>query len=111
MSKMEDPNGFDFAYYKDDGQENDWHFVAKRCGIVNFFKQEGCGDLAPYCNFVDAIQGRALNMGVHCKACLGAGDATCEEYMKQGRETVMPENIRALLEQRSTIVNIRRDES
>lgn len=109
MFKMEDPNGFDFRYYKDDGKENDWHFVAKRCGIVNFFKQEGCGDLAPYCNFVDTIQGKALNMGVHCKACLGAGDATCEEYMKQGRETVIPENIRALLEQRNTIVNTKHE--
>ncbi len=104
MSEMKDPNSFDFAYYKDDGKENDWHFVAKRCGFVNFFKQEGCEDLVPYCNFVDVIQGKALNMGVHCKACLGAGDATCEEYMKQGRETVIPENIRALLEQRNTIV-------
>lgn len=102
MSRMNDPNGFDFAYFKDDGKENDWHFVARRCGVVHFFEQEGCGDLAPYCNFVDALQGKALHMGVQCRACLGAGDATCEEYMKQGRETVIPENIRILLEQRNT---------
>ena len=102
MSAMNDPNGFDFHYYRDNGKENDWHFTAKRCGVVNFFRQEGCEDLAPYCNFVDAIQGKALNMGVHCKACLGAGDATCEEYMKQGRKTVIPEKIYRLLEQRST---------
>ena len=104
MSEMNDPNGFDFHYYKDNSKENDWHFVAKRCGIVNFFRQEGCEDLAPYCNFVNAIQGKAFNMGVHCKACLGAGDATCEEYMKQGRETVIPERICRLLEQKSAIL-------
>lgn len=105
MSAMKDPNGFDFAYYKDDGKELDWHFVAKQCGIVNFFKQENCGDLAPYCNFVDTIQGKALNMGVYCKTCLGDGDATCEEYMKQGRETQMPEKIAKLLHNRETILN------
>ena len=105
MSAMNEPNGFDFHYYKDDGKNNDWHFVAKRCGVINFFMQEGCEDIVPYCNFVDAIQGKALNMGVHCKACLGSGDATCEEYMKQGRDTVIPEKICMLLEQRSSILN------
>ena len=105
MSAMNDPNGFDFHYYKGDGKNNDWYFVAKQCGVVNFFKREGCEDIAHYCNFVDAIQGKALKLGVHCKTCLGSGDATCEEYMKQGRETVMPESISRLLEQRSVVIN------
>ena len=110
MSEMNDPNGFDFHYYKDNGKENDWHLMVTRCGVVNFFRQEGCEDLAPYCNFVDAIQGKALNMGVHCKACLGAGDATCEEYMKQGRKTIMPEKIQRLIEQRNKVLNNNRNE-
>lgn len=97
MTRLNDPDGFEFSYHKGDGISCDWYFTAKRCGLVTFLEKQDCGELAPYCNLVDYIQSKALGMGVQFKSCLGAGDPTCEECMKEGRPTEMPPLIAGLL--------------
>lgn len=104
ISDEDDPDGFIIRYEKGDGEECDWYLSADRCGMVRYMENQGCPELARYCNMLDYIQGCAFDMGVRFKNCLGTGDPVCVECMKSGRETEVPPLVAELLERRDEIL-------
>ena len=92
------PEGWKIDYKKGDGKTSDWYFECYECGVIIYYKKHGAEELAPYCNFIDYIQSRIIGMGMHNPKNIGQGDRICCEYMKAGRETVVPDNLRKYTE-------------
>lgn len=65
--------------------------------MIKFYQKHEVEELAQYCNFIDYIQSKAFVMGMQNLKNIGLGDETCVQYMKQNRETVLPDNLRPLL--------------
>lgn len=65
--------------------------------MIKFYQKHEVEELAQYCNFIDYIQSKAFVMGMQNPKNIGLGDETCVQYMKQNRETVLPDNLRPLL--------------
>lgn len=95
------PDGWKIEYKKGDNKGCDWYFKATECAIVKFFNKQGVSELAYYCNFIDYIQSNIIGMGMQQLSCIGAGDKTCVECMKQGRETKIPGNLKKLFEKKA----------
>ncbi|NHJ48829.1 MAG: hypothetical protein FK733_13680 [Asgard group archaeon] len=91
------PEGWKMTYYKGDKKECDWYFEATECAVIKLFKNEGVPEMAKYCNFIDYIQSNVFGLGLIQKGCLGAGDETCIECMKQGRSTPIPDNLQNII--------------
>jgi len=92
------PDGWNIDYNKGDGKTSDWYFECNECGVIKYYKKHGAEELAPYCNFIDYIQSRIIGMGMQNPKNIGQGDKICCEYMKAGRETVVPDNLRKFTE-------------
>ena len=92
------PEGWRIEYLKGDGESSDWYYQCTECGAIKYLKRHGAEELAQYCNYVDYIQSKAFGMGMQNPRNIGLGDDICCMYMKQGRETVMPENLKSLFD-------------
>jgi len=90
------PGGWAIDYRKGDGRTSDWCFECSRCGMVEYLRAHGAAELAPFCNYVDYLQSRAFGLGMQNPANIGQGDAVCREHFREGRETPVPDNLRAL---------------
>lgn len=88
--------GWKIDYQKGDGEVSDWYFDCKECGVIKYFKRHGVEELGQYCNYVDYIQSRVFGLGLHNPKNIGQGDDVCIEYFKQGRETVLPDNLKGI---------------
>jgi len=66
--------------------------------VIKYYKRHGAEELAQYCNYVDYIQSKAFGMGMRNPKHLGLGDDVCCQYMKRGRETVVPDNLKPLFD-------------
>ncbi|MFC1926422.1 L-2-amino-thiazoline-4-carboxylic acid hydrolase [Chloroflexota bacterium] len=91
------PEGWKIDYKKGDGKTCDWYFECHECGVIKYLEKHGAGEIAPYCNYVDYLQSRVLGMGMLNPSNIGQGDKKCCEYMKEGRETLLPENLATIL--------------
>lgn len=92
------PDGWKIDYQRGDGRTCDWYFECHECGVIKYFRRHGVEELGRYCNYVDFIQSRAFGMGMLNPKNIGQGDEICCEYMKRGRDTVMPDNLKKLFE-------------
>jgi hypothetical protein len=88
------PEGWKIDYKKGDGKTSDWYFECHGCGVIKYYEKHGVEELAPYCNYIDYIQSHALGMGMQNPKNIGQGDEKCCEYMKEGRETLLPDNLK-----------------
>jgi hypothetical protein len=88
------PEGWKIDYQKGDGTVSDWHFDCKECGVIKYFKRHDVEELGQYCNYVDYIQSKVFGLGLQNPMNIGQGDNNCTEYFKQGRETVIPDNLK-----------------
>jgi len=86
------PEGWKIDYNKD-GTTCDWFFECHECGVIKYYQKHGAEELAQYCNYVDYIQSHAIGMGMQNPVNIGQGDRECCEYMKEGRETLLPDNL------------------
>ena len=91
------PAGWKIEYKKADDKINDFYFHCTECGVIKYFNACGVPELSKYCNFIDYIQGKAFGLGVQNPHNIGQGDAVCEEFMKRGRKTEVPENLAVLI--------------
>lgn len=91
------PEGWKIEYREGDGENCDWFFEASECGVIKFYRRQSVPELARYCNFVDYIQSRVFGLGLRQLSCLGSGDETCVECMKENRRTEMPNNLKTLI--------------
>ncbi|NQT72257.1 MAG: L-2-amino-thiazoline-4-carboxylic acid hydrolase [Chloroflexi bacterium] len=87
------PEGWKIDYKKGDGKTSDWYFECHECGVIKYYEKHGAAELSPYCNYIDYIQSHVLGMGMHNPKNIGQGDEKCCEYMKEGRETSLPDNL------------------
>ncbi|MFC1532752.1 L-2-amino-thiazoline-4-carboxylic acid hydrolase [Thermodesulfobacteriota bacterium] len=87
------PEGWKINYKKGDGKTNDWYFECHECGVIKYYKKHGAEELALYCNYIDYIQSHTLGMGMQNPRNIGQGDEKCCEYMKEGRKTLLPDNL------------------
>jgi hypothetical protein len=88
--------GWQIQYKQGDGKQADWYFECQECGVIKFYQKHGVEELAQYCNFIDYIQSQAFGMGMQNPKNIGPGDEICVQYMKQNRETVLPDNLKPL---------------
>ncbi len=106
FAKMKDnPAGWKIEYKKADNKINDFYFHCTECGVIKYFNGCGVPELSRYCNFIDYIQGKAFGLGVQNPHNIGQGDAVCEEFMKRGRKTEVPENLVGLINKYETLKN------
>lgn len=87
------PEGWKIDYCKGDGNTCDWYFECHECGVIKYYQKHGAEELGPYCNYVDYIQSHVIGMGMQNPENIGQGDHKCCEYMKQGRDTLLPNNL------------------
>jgi hypothetical protein len=90
------PEGWEIDYRKDDGTTCDWFFECRKCGVIKYLHRHGAAELARYCNYVDFIQSRVFGLGMQNPENIGQGDRVCRECFKQGRETLVPENLKSI---------------
>jgi len=96
--KMKDnPAGWKIEYKKADDKINDFYFHCTECGVIKYFNVCGVPEISRYCNFIDYIQGKAFGLGLQNPHNIGQGNAVCEEFMKRGRKTEVPENLAVLI--------------
>lgn len=91
------PEGWKIDYRRASGGD-DWYFECTDCGVVKYMHKHDVGELAPYCNYVDYIQSRALGLGLRQSGCIGSGDSCCREDFSQGRETLTPANLVSIVD-------------
>ncbi|MHA2365550.1 MAG: hypothetical protein ACXAC7_16455 [Candidatus Hodarchaeales archaeon] len=87
------PEGWNIDYKKGDGKTSNWYFNCKECGVIKYFKRHNVEELGRYCNFVDYLQSDIFGLGLENPKRIGGGDDVCIEYFKQGRKTVLPDNL------------------
>ena len=90
--------GWKIEYKTGDGEESDWYFECKECGVIKFFKRHGAEELGNYCNFIDYMRSKTFDMGMQNPRNIGQGHDVCVQYMKRDRKTELPENLKPLLE-------------
>jgi hypothetical protein len=89
--------GWQLQYKQGDGKQADWYFECQECGVIKFYQKHGVEELMQYCNFIDYIQGKAFGMGMQNPKNIGLGDEMCVQYMKQHRETMLPDNLKSIV--------------
>ena len=95
---VEKCGAWEIKYFKGDGLAFDMGFECKKCGVVEFLKENGGEELIKYCNFMDYIQSRTFGLGWQNPVNIGQGGGSCISYMKRNRTTEIPVNLSDLIE-------------
>jgi L-2-amino-thiazoline-4-carboxylic acid hydrolase len=72
------------------------------CPVQKYYEAEGVEELKPYCNFFDPIYSKYFVLGVRAEETLGLGCRTCKLNYNTHRETVLPSNIRHVVDGRAS---------
>ncbi len=81
------PRGYIFSYVEGDGVNFDFGVDYHRCATLNFLREQGAEEIAPYLCALDQFSSELLGWGLTRTSTLAEGGAVCDFRFKQGGPT------------------------
>jgi hypothetical protein len=81
------PRGYIFSYVAGDGENFDFGVDYHRCATLNFLREQGAEELAPYLCALDQFSSELLGWGLTRTTTLAEGGVVCDFRFKQGGPT------------------------
>lgn len=81
------PRGYIFSHVEGDGVNFDFGVDYHRCATLNFLREQGAEEIAPYLCALDHLSSELLGWGLRRTSTLAEGGGVCDFRFKKGGPT------------------------